>query len=95
MKTLMIYIVLLIFITLLVMPLIFLNKDPKIFDNNYNVEYHFGITSPPIKEKSGKTSTAAKGSSILMNETATKTDEKLDFEDWMMEPLNWEIKEHK
>lgn len=77
------------------MPLIFLKKDPKIFDNNYNVEYHFGLTSTAIKEKSSKSSISAKSSSNVMNEAVSIRDEKLEFEDWMMEPLNWEIKEHR
>ncbi len=87
MKSLMTYIVLLIFISLLVMPLVFLKKDPKIFDNNYNVEYHFGLTSPEIKEKSRK--------NLISDETKDSMDNMLKFEDWMTEPLEWEVEQHR
>lgn len=89
------YIVLLIFISLLVMPLVYLKKDPKIFDNNYNVEYHFGLTSPAIKEKSRKSLKSDESSAPFINETGGSMDDMLKFEGWMTEPLEWEVDQNR
>ncbi len=89
------YIFLLIFISLLVMPLIFLNKESKILDNNYNVEYHFGLTGSAIKEKNRNNLNSDKSRTILTNETEDSMDDILEFEDWMKEPLEWETEKHK
>ncbi|MGC9344767.1 MAG: hypothetical protein ACP5E3_18815 [Bacteroidales bacterium] len=87
MKTSIIYIILLIFGILLIVPAILLKSNNIEGNNSYGVEYNLGwgheITVP------------ARDTQNQNMEILDFYEEEYELEDWMMEPETWEIDQYE